>query len=87
MAQHVMLFNALSPSDKQGWDTIDAELSCERARDVDAINLLISRSQAERAESGLMQRVSIVRFESQRLGRAVWALANCCVLATERGSL
>ena len=63
MAQHVMLFNALSPSDQQGWDTMDAELSCEHARDVDAINLLISRSQAERAESGLMQGVSMVRFE------------------------
>ena len=69
--QHVKLFNALSPSDKEGWDMIAADLSCEHARDieqdaqhnVDAINLPMSRAQAERAESGLMQRVSMIRFE------------------------
>ena len=34
MAQHVRMFNALSPSDKQGQDTIAADLSCEHARDI-----------------------------------------------------
>ena len=71
MAQHDKLFNALSPSDKEGWDMIAADLSCEHARDIeqdvqhnaDAINLPMSRTQAERAESGLMQRVSMIRFE------------------------
>ena len=70
MPQHDKLFNALSPSDKERWDMLAADLSCEHARDieqdvqhnVDAINLPMSRAQAERAESGLMQRVS-VRFE------------------------
>ena len=62
MAQHVKLFNALSPSDKQGWDTMAADLSRKHARnieqdlrhDVDTINLVKSRSRAEHAKSGLM---------------------------------
>ena len=71
MAQHVKLFNALSPSDKQCWDTIAADLLCKHARNieqevqhnVDAINLVMSRAQAERADSGLMQNVSMIRLE------------------------
>ena len=71
MAQHVKLFNALSPSDKKGWDTIAADLSCRHAGDierdvqhtVDTINLVMSRTQAERADSGLMQSVSMIRLE------------------------
>ena len=58
MAQYVKLTNALSPSDKQVWDMMAADLSCEHARDighdvqhaVDAINFFhiffISRVQA-----------------------------------------
>ena len=71
MAQHVKLFNALSPSDKQGWDTMAADLSRKHARnieqdlrhDVDTINLVKSRSRAEHAKSGLMQCVSIIGLE------------------------
>ena len=56
MAQHVKLLNALSPSDKQGWDTMAADLSRKHIRnieqdvrhDVDTINLVKSRSRAER---------------------------------------
>ena len=32
-----------------------------------------------------MQRVSMIRLESSRLGRAVQTLANSCVLETKRG--
>ena len=71
MAQHVKLFNALSPSDKQCWDTIAADFSRKHARNieqdvqvnVDAINSVISRAQVECAESGLMQRASMIRLE------------------------
>ena len=35
MAQHVKLFNAFSPSDKHGWDTVAADLSCELARNIE----------------------------------------------------
>ena len=71
MAQHVKLFNALSPSDKQGWKTIAADLSCEHARNIEqdvqhsvaAINSVKTRAQAERAESGLMKRFSTIRLE------------------------
>ena len=66
MAQRAKLFNALSSSEKECWETIAADPSCEHACDnkqdvqhsVDAIDLLISRAQAERVESELMQRVS-----------------------------
>ena len=59
MAQHDKLFNALSPSDKEGWDMIAADLSCEHARDieqdvqhnVDAINLLTCRGLKQSARS------------------------------------
>ena len=70
MAQDVKLINELLPSDKEGWDTIAADISCEHALDidqeqhkVDVINQTIWRAQAQGAESGLMQRVSMVRFE------------------------
>ena len=71
VAQHVKLFNALSPSGKKGWDTIAADHSCRHAGDierdvqhnVDAINLVMSRTQAERADSGLMLNVSVIRLE------------------------
>ena len=64
MAQHVKLFNALSPSNKQCWDTIAADLLCKHARNieqevqhsVDAINLVI---------------------ESSRRARGVWLDAAC----------
>ena len=43
-----------------------ADLSCEHdeQHNADAINLFISRAQTERAQAALMQRVSMVRFES-----------------------
>ena len=56
MAQHVMLLNALSPSDKQGWDTTPRASTLDVQHNADAINLVISRS-------GLMQRVSMIRLE------------------------
>ena len=70
LAQHVKLFNALSPSDKEGWETIATDLSCEHARDikqdvqhdVEAINLLISRARAERARPRPRNLVSIFLY-------------------------
>ena len=35
MAQHVKLFNALSPSDKQDWDTMAADLSRKHVRNIE----------------------------------------------------
>ena len=71
MAQHVKMFNALSPPDKHVWHTIATDFSCKHARNieqvvqhiVETINLVMSRARTERAESGLMQRVSMFRVE------------------------
>ena len=71
MAHHVKMFNTLSPSDKHVGDTIAADLSCKHARNfkrnvqhnVGAINFVMPRARTQRAESGLMQRVSMFRLE------------------------
>ena len=62
---------ALSPSDKQGLDTIATDLSRNHARNIEQDvqaqcgrdQLSFSRARAERAESGLMPRVSMIRLE------------------------
>ena len=60
-AQHVKLFNAFSPSDKQGKHARNIEQDAQL--NVDAINLVKTRAQAQRAVSGLMQCVSMVLSE------------------------
>ena len=65
LAQHVKLFNELSASDKEGWETTAADFLCEHAdvqHDVDAINLLMSRARAERARPRPRNLVSIFLY-------------------------
>ena len=59
MAQHVKMFNALSPSDKHVWDTVAADLSCKHARNIEqdvqhnvgAITFVMSKARTESARS------------------------------------
>ena len=61
MAQHVRFFNALSPSDKQGWDTTVG-------------GLVRARSRHRAAQSG---RDQLAHFDGSSRTRGVWLDAAC----------
>ena len=92
MAQHAKLFSSLPPSVKEGPETIAADLACGHARDIkqDAgstsglgqLGHIEGSSRARGVWLGVACQHDSVGIE--RLGRAFWALANCCVLAIDR---
>ena len=91
MAQHANLFSALPPSVKEGQETIAADLACGHARDIkqDAAQCGLGQlghiegsSRARGVWPGVTCQHDSVGIE--RLDRAFWALANCCVLAIDR---
>ena len=66
MVQHVKLFNALSPSDKEGWDTTAADLSCEHARNIEN---LVQHTQCGRDQ--------LSHIEDSSRPRGIWLDAAC----------